>query len=174
MKSSANRYDVPPLALWAALTAFPLLATFCFSAQDARASGSLSMRLLYWILSVFPALRALEVGFLHALLRKLAHFTLYFALGCGLRGLYTYQRRAPAVAGALATAALCASLDEFHQTFSAGRAPSVFDVALDTCGAASGCLLVSLLFSLLLTKEPCQEVKPWSISRLWKARNPEN
>ncbi|MBQ9493451.1 MAG: VanZ family protein [Oscillibacter sp.] len=153
MKKRANHsltYNVPPLALWIGLTVLPLLFTFFFSSQDARVSGSLSLRLLNWLLSVFPALSALNASFsLHVLLRKLAHFTLYFLLGCGLRGLSTYQKRFPAVPCAIVTGMLCAALDEFHQNFSAGRAPSVFDVALDTWGVTVGCGLVSLSFFLV-------------------------
>ncbi len=147
LKSSPVR-NAPPLALWVALTAFPLLSTFFFSSQDAETSGSLSLLILHHILSVFPPLSALGIPFLHRVLRKLAHFTLYCVLGVGLRGLSTYQRRLPAVPGVVVTGMLCAALDEFHQHFSAGRAPSVADVLLDTCGVAAGCALISVLFHL--------------------------
>jgi len=147
LKSSPVR-NAPPLALWVVLTAFPILSTFFFSSQDAETSGSLSMLILNFILSAFPPLSALGIPFLHHALRKLAHFTLYCVLGVGLRGLSTYQRRLPAVPGVVVTGMLCAALDEFHQHFSAGRAPSVADVLLDTCGVAVGCALVSCLFYL--------------------------
>lgn len=147
MKNSPIR-TVPPLWLWVTLTALPLLLTFGFSSQDAETSGSLSLMIVKWLVSVFPPLSALDTEFLHVVIRKLAHFTLYFVLGCGLRGLSTYQRRFPAVPGVIVSGAFFASLDEFHQHFSAGRAPSVFDVALDTCGVAAGCALISLLFLL--------------------------
>lgn len=148
MKNSPIR-NVPPLWLWVTLTVLPLLLTFGFSSQDAETSGALSLMIVKWLVSVFPPLSALDAEFLHVLIRKLAHFTLYFVLGCGLRGLSTYQRRFPAVPGVVVSGAFFASLDEFHQHFSAGRAPSVFDVALDTCGVAAGCALISLLFLLL-------------------------
>ncbi|MBQ6986300.1 MAG: VanZ family protein [Oscillibacter sp.] len=147
MKSSPVR-NAPPLALWVTLTAFPILSTFFFSSQDAETSGSLSLLVLNFILSVCPPLSALGVPFLHHFIRKLAHFTLYCVLGVGLRGLYTYQRRFPAVPGVVAAGVLFAALDEFHQRFSAGRAPGISDVLLDTCGVAVGCVLLSLLFHL--------------------------
>ena len=149
MKNRKPFYNVPPLPLWILLTVLPLLATFCFSAQDAARSGSLSMGILRGLLRRFPSLYAFgSAAQLHRLLRKAAHFSLYFTLGCGLRGLSTYQRRFPAVLCVAAAGALCAALDEFHQHFSAGRAPSLTDVGIDTCGVMTGCLFVSLLFLL--------------------------
>ena len=149
MKEYPTVRNVPPLWLWVTLTALSLLLTFGFSAQDAETSGALSLMIVKWLLSVFPPLSALGAELLHVVIRKLAHFALYFILGCGLRGLSTYQRRFPAVPWVILCGAFSASLDEFHQHFSAGRAPSVFDVALDTCGVAAGCALISLLFLLL-------------------------
>ena len=149
MKNRKPFYKVPPLPLWILLTLLPLLATFRFSAQDAAHSGSLSFRILRGLLRRFPFLYAFgSTARLHRLLRKAAHFSLYFTLGCGLRGLSTYQRRFPAVPCVLVAGGLCAALDEFHQRFSAGRAPSLTDVGIDTCGVMTGCLFVSLLFLL--------------------------
>lgn len=142
-----------PLFFWIFLTAFAMVATFFFSSQNAALSSSSSLRVLSFLLRRFPFLSALGgVERLHIIVRKLAHFTLYFTLGCGLRGLYDYQRRVPAAPAAVLTAALYAASDEFHQRFSSGRGPSLRDVALDACGAAAGCALISLLFFLTRPK----------------------
>lgn len=156
MKAYSPTRNAPPLWLWVTLTALPLLLTFAFSSQDAETSGFLSLMIVKWLVSVLPPLSALDAEFLHVVIRKLAHFRLYFVLGCGLRGLSTYQRRFPAVPLAILSGAFFASLDEFHQHFSAGRAPSVFDVALDTCGVATGCALISMLF-LLARRRPASD-----------------
>ena len=149
LKNRKPFYKVPPLPLWIFLTVLPLFATFCFSAQDAAHSGSRSMGILRALLRRFPSLYAFgSAAQLHRLLRKAAHFSLYFTLGCGLRGMYTYQRRFPAAPCVIVAGGLCAALDEFHQHFSAGRAPSLTDVGIDTCGVMTGCLFVSLLFLL--------------------------
>ena len=138
-----------PLFFWIFLTAFAVTATFFFSSQNAAASSSVSLRVLSFLLRRFPFLSALGgVQRLHIIVRKLAHFTLYFTLGCGLRGLYDYQKRVPAASAALLTAALYAASDEFHQQFVSGRGPSLRDVGLDACGAAAGVALISLLFFL--------------------------
>lgn len=149
MKNREKFRNVPPLPLWIFLTVLSVLATFGFSSQDAAHSGSLSERLLFWLLRVFPTLRGFgSVAQLHTALRKLAHFSLYFLLGCGLRGLSTYQRRFPAVPLVIAAGIAHAALDEFHQSFTPGRAPMLFDVGIDTLGVAAGCIVFTLLFSL--------------------------
>lgn len=150
MRNQVFARNVPPLLLWLCLTAFSALATFYFSSQNREASSSLSMGILSWLLSRFPFLSAhFPLGQLHNFIRKLAHFTLYFILGCGLSGLYTYQDRVPRTPAVIATAALYAALDEFHQHFILGRGPQLSDVLLDTCGAACGCGAVSLFFLIL-------------------------
>ena len=69
-------------------------------------SGALSLRILKWLLRHFPFLSALgSVSRLHRLLRKTAHFILYFIFGCGLRGLLSYQRRVPAIPAVIAIGA---------------------------------------------------------------------
>ena len=79
------------------------------------------------------------------LLRKAAHFILYFILGCSLTGIYCRQKRVPTVLAVIPTGAVLAALDEFHQKFSDGRSPMVTDVLLDTCGVAAGCFLVTVV-----------------------------
>lgn len=111
------------------------------------------MRIVRRLLSLFPfLLSSVSVGTLHRIVRKLAHFTLYFVLGCGLRGLCSYQRSAPPVPAAIALGAAYAALDEFHQHFSKGRSPQLADVLLDACGVMCGCAVVSLLFFLFRGK----------------------
>lgn len=143
------------LIFWIFLTLLPVLATFGFSSQDAAHSGALSLQVLLWLLRHFPRLSSLgSTAWLHGLIRKLAHFSLYFVLGCGLRGLCAYQKRFPVIPCSVALGALYAAFDELHQHFSKGRAPSLFDVGIDTCGVIMGCTLVSLLFLLFRRKSP--------------------
>ena len=150
MKTRETFRNVPPLPLWIILAVLPMFATFGFSSQDAAHSGSLSELVLNWLLRSFPFLHGLgSVAQLHTAIRKLAHFSLYFILGCGLRGLSTYQQRFPAVPLVLAAGIAQAALDEFHQRFTPGRGPSLIDVGIDTLGAATGCAVISLLFFLL-------------------------
>lgn len=88
-------------------------------------------------------------------LRKVGHFTGYGTLGLLFRrGWYASLRRrwqgtrsglrAAAMALAVLSIFLVASLDEWHQAFLAGRVSSPYDVLLDTTGA--------ILFNLAMLK----------------------
>jgi VanZ family protein len=94
---------------------------------------------------------ALLFGPLNHLARKAAHFIEYaalfvlvrWALGCCVR-----QPRTVALAFvALLICVVYAASDEWHQLFVPGRTSSVWDVLLDSTGAAFGCLAWSLVQS---------------------------
>lgn len=79
--------------------------------------------------------------------RKIAHFTEYLILGLlvlsFLSEFYTITLKS-----VLITILLCclyAVSDEFHQLFSDGRSPRVFDVVIDTLGATMGVVIYSFL-----------------------------
>jgi len=76
------------------------------------------------------------------LIRKLAHFTEFAALGATLGWLFGMLNKGklrPFGCGVLA-----ASIDETIQRFVPDRGPSVWDVALDSCGVLTGILLLYL------------------------------
>lgn len=88
--------------------------------------------------------------FIEFFIRKGAHFITYFILGgsfflgvnprmkhLGLAFLFSWL-------GATGYAAL----DEFHQMLTGGRTPSFQDVMLDSVGAMTACLIISVLFLL--------------------------
>ena len=156
-EKSFSKRDFLPLSFWIFLTVLPVLATIGFSSQDAQMSGALSLRILKWLLRRVPFLAALgSVSRLHWLIRKAAHFTLYFLFGCGLRGLLSYQRRVSAVPTVTVIGAAYAASDEFHQRFTSGRYASPVDVCIDACGVIAGCAFVSILFFLSRKKRPCR------------------
>lgn len=137
----------------AALSVVSAAAIVGFSGQDSGQSNALSKGLTAWLLSVLPVEKTAEnLERLNLILRKLAHFGLYFLLGFGLTGLVRRQRKVPVVLAVMALGGLFAASDEFHQRFSQGRSPSGWDVLLDSCGTAAGWALFEALRWL---KEKC-------------------
>ena len=80
------------------------------------------------------------------IVRKLAHFSIYAALGfcasftVGRRRLFTLKSL-----GVIVSGFLYAASDEFHQSFSAGRSCEFRDMMIDTGGVTAG-MLISLVF----------------------------
>ena len=134
------------LIVCAALTLVSAAAIVRFSGQDDGQSHALSEGLAAWLLSVFQmenTTKNLEA--LNFILRKLAHFGLYFLWGVGVTGLVHRQEKVPVKPAVIALGGLFAATDEFHQRFSQGRSPSGWDVLLDTCGVAAGWAFFELL-----------------------------
>lgn len=129
------------------LTASVLAVIFCFSAQSATDSNGVSRSLARFLAEKMPWLMTkFTLRQLNRLLRKLAHFTLYFLLGCGLTGLLRAREKAMPALIAVPIGLLCAALDELHQSVVPGRGPGVRDVVLDTCGVmvAVGLILLCI------------------------------
>lgn len=129
---------------------------FSFSSQDGTASGNLSYQISGII--VESANEAFELHWsgseidyyierLHRPVRKLAHVTEYFLLAVSISfPLYVYGVRGlwlPLLAGGFCVG--FAALDEYHQSFVAGRGPSKKDVGIDSIGILAGVLMVQFL-----------------------------
>lgn len=122
-----------------------MAAIIIFSAQSAAESNGLSKSLAENLIRMFPALGdTITVSQLNHYLRKFAHFTLYFVLGCGLTGVATKQKKISPVLLSILVGAVFAGTDEIHQFFSENRGPMVQDVILDTCGVAVGSAFAAL------------------------------
>ena len=81
------------------------------------------------------------------LLRKIAHFTEFAALGICLAWRSGIRKKAPHWAFCCGIAA--AALDETIQCFVPGRGPAVKDVLLDSSGVLTGMLLLYLGHTIL-------------------------
>ncbi len=132
---------------------------FCFSNQNAQKSQSLSDEVAKKTFEIQKELTKKEstsmdeINFIkntRILIRKSAHFFIYFILGILLYfTLKVYQWKHPI----LSTILLCflyACSDEFHQYFVSERTARILDVFLDTCGATVG---VCLTFLFVKKKE---------------------
>lgn len=135
---------------------FMLYVIFQFSAQPGELSGNLSFRITHKLMVITN--ESFEAGWdaaqlqyytemFHPYVRKLAHITEYFLLAiCVSFPLYVYRLRGiwlMILAGGFCV--LCACLDEYHQSFVAGRGPSSRDVMIDSIGIFFGILLVRMV-----------------------------
>ncbi len=130
---------------------------YSMSAQPAGVSNDMSLSMTEHLLRLFdpryPALPEAErlalLRQLNGLVRKAAHvfeFALFGAsLQLHLRVVLPRQRTGCALPAALAAGVLYAALDEWHQSFVAGRGMMAQDVLIDACGVLCGAALVLLL-----------------------------
>ena len=93
------------------------------------------------------------------LLRKIAHFTEFAALGMCLGWLFGMLKRSGA--WALLSGAAAGCVDETIQLFVPNRGPGILDVCIDTAGVTAGILLLYFGYALhrkKKTKHPVMEV----------------
>lgn len=135
---------ISTLVSWTLVFAW-MAVIFLFSAQPAHESDGLSKSVTLFIIQLIKRIVPLaeltvDVATLNHLIRKGAHFTVYFVLGIltanALRtsGVPTFK----AVALALAICVVYAATDEIHQMFVPGRGAQVKDVLIDSAGAIVG------------------------------------
>lgn len=148
------RYILKPLSFLPAL--FMMYFIFSFSAQTGSESGSLSYEVSKLIVLAYNKLlfkgydnMTLNelIALIHPYVRKTAHVTEYFCLAASVAfPLYVYRLRGFAltlVAGTFCVAFAC--LDEYHQTFVAGRIGTLRDVYIDSIGILIGIIVVRIV-----------------------------
>lgn len=148
------RYCLKPLSFLPALVMMYVI--YSLSAQTAEASGTLSYETSKLLVLAYN--KALGRGYsneflnmlivqIHPLVRKLAHVGVYFALAITVAlPLYVYRIRGFflfLIGGVFCV--LFALLDEYHQSFVAGRGPSLRDVGIDSIGIFSGLIIAELI-----------------------------
>lgn len=147
-------FFLKPLSFLPALAMMYVI--YGFSAQDGNVSGNLSYQVSYKIVEIGNEILdkgldetqiadyADQIGYP---VRKLAHMTEYFLLAVAVSfPFYVYGLRGfplMLVAGFICVA--FAAGDEYHQSFVAGRGPSVKDVGIDSIGAFFGILTVQII-----------------------------
>jgi len=140
---------VKKIVLWIITLGWAVLI-FCFSAQPAKESSSLSLSVTTRIVNSLPAVRNLPpaekngiIEASHGFVRKLTHFSLYLVLGFVLWALLvsygvSFGR---GFWMALTIGTLYAVSDELHQHFIPGRSSEITDVLIDSFGVCTGSLL---------------------------------
>ena len=150
IKQQQSRVSVIPMLLMFLMMAF----IFLMSSMPASESSLLSdyvVRILRRLIPVFDQLSgdAYEGAqmVLTWLVRKSAHFFEYFLLGgLALLSFGSFLRRALiSLPIAVAVCAGFAMSDEVHQHFVPGRAMTMGDVLIDSCGAILGIILFFLI-----------------------------
>ena len=148
------RYLLKPLSFLPALVMMYVI--YSFSAQTGEVSGTLSYETSKTIVLAYN--RILDKGYsnellnililqIHPLVRKLAHVGVYFALAITVAfPLYVYRIRGffLFLTGGV-FCVLFAFLDEYHQSFVAGRGPSLRDVGIDSIGIVLGLIIAQLV-----------------------------
>lgn len=96
-----------------------------------------------------------EVGEGHGLLRKLAHFSEFCALGVVLSWLFAMlkEKKWAFLWPSLACGCLAACVDETIQRFVPDRGPSIKDVGIDSAGVLLGIGLLSLGYTMYQKKK---------------------
>lgn len=135
--------------LFLILTVCWIIVIFSFSLQNGSLSslqsGFFSTRIHQFLLSMSIDIEKSTVSFI---IRKLAHFTEFFILGCLVRKstLDIKDNRL------LYIIFLVPILDEFIQSFVPDRAMSVIDMGIDSMGIITGIVLITLIHTYISQK----------------------
>jgi len=129
--------------IWPALSVLVAAGIFVSSALSGEVSGYASMTIA-GLVRFFVPVSDSTLAVLHFLLRKAAHFVVYFALAfCVAHSLKFYIHRANALfLWAWGIASIYGITDEIHQYFVPGRVPALLDVVINSVGAAAGAVVV--------------------------------
>lgn len=133
---------------------------FLFSADDAAESSSLSVAVTRKLINLYyhffsgnnNAVLTVPVvtDDAEAIVRKMAHFTEYMAVGFLSFGIAVMwmQRIKVGIVAVTLQVFLSAGLDEIHQYFVPGRYASFRDVLIDTAGGIAGIMIVFLVYKI--------------------------
>lgn len=160
----------PARIVFAVLTILCMVGIFIFSMDDSEHSSSKSGDITETAVEVFvkdydnmsPDKKADIFSKAEHIIRKLAHYSVYTALGF-LASMTVGKRRllSRKSGGVMLFCFLYACSDELHQYFVPGRSCQFTDVLIDTGGALTGMLFSFIVFAViaLILKYKTQEAK---------------
>lgn len=134
--------------IFAVLVIGIMATVFLFSSQSGGESNHLSQGVLEHILNFFHIQAdLLKLDRYNLVLRKIAHFSLYFLLGAGAMGflLTTPLKKRYCIILSILFCVLFAATDEYHQFLLGTRNGNVMDILLDSMGAMTGVGVVGVL-----------------------------
>ena len=152
--------------LFAILTLDLMTYIFHLSEESAEVSSKTSAGLIEKVAETFvPSYKELSevakkeyVSSLQGIVRKLAHFSIFAALGVCSAG-FTATFKGKFFIKLILTQIFCslyALSDEYHQTFSKGRSFQFSDILMDSLGAFCGIVFVLLIALICIKKKGCK------------------
>jgi len=123
-----------------------MIIIWSFSSQNGEESDSVSLAF------------AAKLGLSNGVVRKIAHFIIYSALGASLVNFFRSlkPKRFPnwkPVLVSLVIATVFSTFDEYHQSFIPGRDSNPRDIIIDTLGAIAGFCIFIAIFCLIKRKK---------------------
>lgn len=125
------------------LTAAVMVIIFMFSADTGEESEEISQSLFGILIDYIGRFIS------HDVLRKIAHFTEFAALGFCVTGAIHYTSGKRNFLLSLVPCVLYAVSDEIHQYFVPERACRIFDIFIDSCGVATGIGIFTIILFIV-------------------------
>lgn len=130
-----------------------MITVFIFSSENGEESQNTSdvaftNRIINVITNIFPKTNRTDIfTAVNFIVRKGAHFTLYFIMGLVVyRAINTYSLGTKKkIILTISVGTLYACLDEFHQFFVPGRSAQIRDIFIDMLGVILATLIVCLI-----------------------------
>jgi len=137
-----------PVLLW--------LMTMFFFSTDTFSAGQTSKFIVPALTFLFPRLSPHQIDFWHAVIRKSGHITEYCVLSLLAYRCFTAEQADPLNrrARTITFVVLAAMLDEWHQSFTASRSASIFDVGYDGMGGVLALCLITAYETWRLRSHP--------------------
>lgn len=151
----------------AILVVFSIGGMYYFSSQNGEVSGTQSQAVLKIIDKIREKIilkdenlikiqtkiynKLKKFGSKGYIIRKLAHFTIYALIGTSLLlFIYVFSKKLILSSSiALLISLIYACYDEYRQLFIPGRAGSLNDVFIDSCGALTGIVLTTIIILVI-------------------------
>ncbi len=129
-----------------------MIIIFLFSSKNSTISNGMSKKLINSGVVFYEKVFDKEVDNNYIVnkfnypIRKLAHYSIYFLLGIFVYNvIYCMKVKYKSIIAFL-ICFLYASLDEFHQLFVSGRTGQFRDIVIDTLGALTAIIILSLCY----------------------------
>ena len=142
------------------LSAWLIGFLLCFIWGNSLLPGEISGAFSNWVKDILAFLLPGEVPGVTTgggLLRKVAHFTEFAALGAALSWRFGMLEKRKITALVYGFGAAC--VDETIQVFVPDRGPGIRDVAIDTCGVAAGIGVLLLICTIARKPKHLKENK---------------